>query len=327
MQVVQYRHDDLYEWGSDAKANFGVVRSAITLGSYDGVHAGHRKIITRLVKSAKRVGLRSILITFEPHPRLVLRKEGTPLLKLLTTFDEKRSLLAPLGLDVLVVIEFTKEFAKTSAETFVKDILVKKLGLADIVIGYDHGFGKDRQGTIETLQALSKVYGFGIEITEEQLMDGKHLSSTAVRQLLEDGLIEEANHFLQTPYCLTGNVIKGDRLGHQIGFPTANLEIQSPHKLIPKSGVYVADVLIDGVCYRSMMNIGYRPTVNDDHQLSIEAHILKFDGDLYGRQLRFAMLSRIRDEKKFSNIDALKAQLERDKQIAGAYVQEFTCIR
>ncbi|NTV47239.1 MAG: bifunctional riboflavin kinase/FAD synthetase [Chlorobiales bacterium] len=326
MQVVQYRHDDLYDWGSDAKANFGVVRSAITIGSYDGVHAGHRKIIARLVKSAKRAGLRSILITFEPHPRMVLRKEGMPLLKLLTTFEEKKSLLAPLGLDVVVVIEFTKEFAKTSAETFVKDILVKKLGLADIVIGYDHGFGKDRQGTIETLEALSKVYGFGIEITEEQLMDGKHLSSTAVRHLLEEGLIEEANHFLQTPYLLTGKVVLGDRLGHQIGFPTANLAIQNPHKLIPKCGVYVADVSIDGVCYRSMMNIGYRPTINDDHQLSIEAHILKFDGDLYGKELRFAILSRIREEKKFSGLDALKAQLAKDKEVAEAFVREFTCI-
>lgn len=327
MQVVRYRHDDLYEWGSDAKANFGVIRSAITIGSYDGVHAGHRKIITRLVKSAKWAGLRSLLITFEPHPRLVLRKEGMPPLRLLNTFEEKRLLLEPLGLDVVVMLEFTKEFAKTSAETFVKDILVKKLGLADIVIGYDHGFGKDRQGTIETLQSLSAVYGFGIEITEEQLMDGKHLSSTAVRHLLEEGLIEEANHFLEMPYPLTGKVIKGSRIGHQIGFPTVNLDIQNPHKLIPKGGVYIADVLVDGFCYRSMMNIGYRPTINDDHQLSIEAHILKFSGDLYGKELRFAMLSRIRDEQKFSSLDALKAQLEKDKQVAGAYTREFTCIR
>lgn len=326
MHVVHYRNGDLYEWGSDAKANIGVVRSAITIGSYDGVHAGHRKIIARLVQSAKRAGLRSILITFVPHPRLVLRKEGKPQLKLLTTFDEKRVLLGPLGLDVVVVLEFTKEFAKTSAETFVKEILVKRLGLADIVIGYDHGFGKDRQGTIETLQALSKVYGFGIEITEEQLMDGKHLSSTVVRHLLEDGLIEEANHFLQSPFLLSGKIVLGDRLGHQIGFPTANLELENPNKLIPKSGVYIADVAIDGVCYRSMMNIGYRPTINDDHQLSIEAHILKFDGDLYGKKLRFALLSRIREEQKFSGIEALKAQLAKDKEAAEAYVGEFTCI-
>jgi len=325
MQIILFRHGDFYDWETETQINFDAVRSAVTIGSYDGVHLGHRAILAKLVKSAKKQGLRSVLITFEPHPRLILRREKKRPLKLITTLEEKKTLLAPLGLDVVLVLEFDKAFSEIPAQTFVKDILIKRVGLADIVIGYDHNFGKDRQGTIQTLHSLSQLYGFTVEETEEQLVHGKHVSSTIIRGLLEAGEIDEVNHLLGRPFRLTGKVVEGFKVGRTIGFPTVNLDIANPYKLIPKSGVYVADVSINGICYRSMMNIGFKPTVTSEHKLTIEAHILNFNKDLYGRTLSFALLYKIRDEIKFVNLDALKTQLESDKRVAAAFQREFTC--
>lgn len=327
MQIIRYSNNDFYSWDSQHQINFDAVRSAITIGSYDGVHYGHRKIITKMVKSAKRQGFRSILITFEPHPRLVLKNADHKPTQLLTTFDEKQKLLSALGLDVLLVIEFNTKIAATTPQDFVKNFLVKRLGMADIVIGYDHGFGKNRKGTIDTLLDLSTLYGFGVEVTEEQLNSGHHVSSTVVRQLIKSGQIEEANELLTVPYLLTGQVVEGAKIGRSIGFPTANIGNIAEHKLIPANGVYIADVQIDESCYRSMMNIGYKPTVTQLHQLTVEAHILNFEGNLYGKKLLFSILSRIRDEKKFSSLDELKLQLEKDKMKAMAYKNAFSCFK
>jgi riboflavin kinase/FMN adenylyltransferase len=279
-----------------------------------------------MVKSARRQGFRSILITFEPHPRLVLKNPNSQPTQLLTTFEEKRQLLGPLGLDVLLVIEFNEKLASTTPQEFVKNFLVKKLGMADIVIGYDHGFGKNRKGTIDTLLDLAYLYGFGVEVTEEQLIDGKHVSSTIIRNLINSGDIESANQLLSVPYLLTGLVVEGAKLGRTIGFPTANINDIAPHKLIPANGVYIADVMIENVCYRSMMNIGYKPTVTSKHELTIEAHVLNYNGELYGKKLLFSILKRIRDEIKFSSLDALKTQLEKDRNEAKAFKNPFACL-
>ncbi len=327
MQIIRYSKNDFYSWDSHQQLNFDAVRSAITIGSYDGVHLGHRKIISKMVKRAKQHGFRSILITFEPHPRLVLKNPKNDPTFLLTTFEEKQKLLSNLGLDVLLVVEFDKQVAATTPHDFVKEFLVKKLGLADILIGFDHGFGKDRRGTIDTLIELSKLYGFAVEVTEEQLNHGHHISSTIIRRLISSGDIEEANQLLTAPYLLIGNVVEGAKIGKTIGFPTANIGGIDQHKLIPANGVYIADVLIDSECHRSMMNIGFKPTVSKKHILTVEAHVLNFNGNLYGKKLLFSILKRIRNEIKFSSLEDLKSQLEKDRLKAEAFQNPFSCFK
>jgi riboflavin kinase/FMN adenylyltransferase len=297
--------------------------SAVTIGTYDGVHLGHRAIISTLVSDAKARGLRSVVITFEPHPRIVLGKaNGTPIF-LLSTLDEKLRVLESLGVDCVIVIHFTKEFSETPAETFVEDVLVGKIGLAEIVIGYDHMFGKNRGGSFETLVRLAEKHHFTVRQIPEQKVDEHHLSSTAIRRFLESGEIENANKLLGAPYQLSAVVIEGDRRGRTIGFPTANL-LPPPTKLIPKIGVYAVEVEVDEKRYRAMMNIGTRPTVQAKSALTLEVHLLDFNGDLYGKELTVRFLARLRDEQKFSSLDALKAQLERDKAAAQQLSSEFS---
>jgi riboflavin kinase/FMN adenylyltransferase len=319
MKLFYYTNGQLFTSSHEPAAPFLPRTSAITLGTFDGVHLGHRKIISALTSKAHAAHLQSVLITFEPHPRTVVAKKDAQPVQLLTTTDEKIALLSALHLDAVVIINFTKAFSELSPETFVEKILLKEFGLAAMVIGYDHGFGKDRSGTLQTLQALSVKHSFSVDVVEELVVEQRAVSSTLIRSLLSAGRISEANRLLGSPYRLMGKVIYGDQRGRLIGFPTANLALPDPLKLVPCPGVYVADALLGTTRLRAMVNIGYRPTVSDASQLSIEAHILNFTGDLYGQVITLELLSRLRDEQKFTSLAALKAQLERDKQSAAAF--------
>ncbi len=319
-----YLRDGVFsQFDTDCPKPFERKASAVTIGTYDGVHLGHRAIISTLVSDAKARGWRSVVITFEPHPRLVLGKTNGAPIFLLSTLNEKLRILETLGVDCVIVIHFTKEFSETPAETFVEEVLVEKIGLAEIVIGYDHMFGKNRGGSFETLVRLAKKHHFTVLQIPEQKVDKHHLSSTAIRRFLEAGEIENANKLLGAPYQLSALVVEGDKRGRTIGFPTANL-LPPKEKLIPKIGVYAVEVEVDEKRYRAMMNIGMRPTVQSQASLSLEVHLLEFNGDLYGKELTVRFLARLRDEQKFSSLDALKAQLERDKAAAQRLSSEFS---
>ncbi len=318
-----FRNGVLSQFDTERPKPFERKASAVTIGTYDGVHLGHRAIISTLVSDAKSRGLRSVVITFEPHPRLVLGKtNGTPIF-LLSTLEEKLSALESLGVDCVIVIHFTKEFSETPAETFVEEVLVEKIGLAEIVIGYDHMFGKNRGGSFETLVRLAEKHHFTVRQIPEQKVDEHHLSSTAIRRFLEAGDIENANKLLGAPYQLSAVVIEGDKRGRTIGFPTANL-LPPSTKLIPKMGVYAVEVEVGEKRYRAMMNIGTRPTVQTQSGMSLEVHLFEFNGDLYGKTLTVRFLARLRDEQRFASLDALKAQLERDKAAAQRLSSEFS---
>ncbi len=318
-----FRNGVLSQFDTERPKPFERKASAVTIGTYDGVHLGHRAIISTLVSDAKSRGLRSVVITFEPHPRLVLGKtNGSPIF-LLSTLEEKLSALESLGVDGVIVIHFTKEFSETPAETFVEEVLVEKIGLAEIVIGYDHMFGKNRGGSFETLVRLAEKHHFTVRQIPEQKVDEHHLSSTAIRRFLESGDIENANKLLGAPYQLSALVIEGDKRGRTIGFPTANL-LPPSTKLIPKMGVYAVEVEVGEKRYRAMMNIGTRPTVQTQSSVSLEVHLLEFNGDLYGKALTVRFLARLRDEQRFASLDALKAQLERDKAAAQRLSSEFS---
>ncbi len=317
-----FRDGVLSQFDTDNPKPFEQKVSAVTIGTYDGVHLGHRAIISTLVSDAKARGLRSVVITFEPHPRLVLGKTNGAPIFLLSTLDEKLNAMESLGVDCVIVIHFTKAFSETPAEAFVENVLVKEIGLAEIVVGYDHMFGKNRGGSFETLARLAEKHHFAVRQIPEQKVDEHHLSSTAIRRFLESGEIERANKLLGSPYQLSAVVIEGDKRGREIGFPTANL-LPPKAKLIPKMGVYAVEAEVDGNRHRAMMNIGTRPTIQAPSGVSLEVHLLDFNGDLYGKSLTVRFLARLRDEQKFPSLDALKAQLERDKDAAQRLLSEF----
>ncbi|MFN3561984.1 MAG: bifunctional riboflavin kinase/FAD synthetase [Chloroherpetonaceae bacterium] len=318
-----FRDGVLSQFDTDNPKPFERKASAVTIGTYDGVHLGHRAIISTLVSDAKARGLRSVVITFEPHPRLVLGKTNGAPIFLLSTLDEKLNILESLGIDCIIVIHFTKAFSETPAEAFVENVLVKQIGLAEIVVGYDHMFGRNRGGSFETLAMLAERHHFIVKQIPEQKVGTHHLSSTAIRRFLEAGEIEHANKLLGAPYQLSAVVIEGDKRGRTIGFPTANL-LPPNAKLIPKHGVYAVEVSIGEKTYRAMMNIGTRPTIQAQSGVSLEVHLLDFNGDLYGKSLTVRFLARLRDEQQFSSLDALKAQLERDKHAVQRLLSEFT---
>ncbi|MGB5667928.1 MAG: bifunctional riboflavin kinase/FAD synthetase, partial [Maribacter sp.] len=285
--------------------------TAITIGTFDGVHIGHRKILKRLIKNSKDLGLKSTVLTFFPHPRMVLQKDAD--LKLLNTIDEKIMILEELGLDYLIIHPFTKEFSRFSATEFVRDILVNSLRTKKIIIGYDHRFGRNRDANINDLIAFGSALDFEVEEIPAQEIDDVSVSSTKIRKALEEGNIVTANKYLGYPYMLTGLVKKGKGLGRQLNFPTANLTIKESYKLIPKNGVYVVQSIIGNSSVNGMMNIGYNPTVSGKEK-SIEIHFFDFDEDLYNQKLQIDILGRIRDEHKFESVEALKNQLLNDKQ-------------
>lgn len=285
----------------------------VTTGTFDGVHLGHQQIIDRLIRSAKENQGESVVVTFDPHPRSVLFPNDSSL-KLLQSVEEKAQRLTALGVDHLLVIPFDKAFAEMTADDYVRKIMVELIGASKLVIGYDHQFGKNREGSFIKLQQMGMIYGFEVEEIPAHIIDQVTISSSRIRKALTAGELETANAYLGYPYTLHGKVIPGDALGRIIGFPTANLEISHPLKLIPASGVYAVKVSVDDFEFRAMMNIGYRPTVSDERVLKLEVHLLDFSGDLYGKQLSVSCFKRLRDEQKFDDIAALKNQLLLDKK-------------
>ena len=287
--------------------------SIVTIGTFDGVHIGHQEIIKNLVETANKNQAESVILTFFPHPRMVLQKDSG--IKLLNTIDEKIELLEKTGLKHLVIIPFTKEFSRLTALDFTRDILVSSLRTKKLVIGYDHHFGRNREGNFEQLQEYGKTYQFDVEEIPAQDIKDITVSSTKIRKALEDGAIEKANAYLGYNYMLSGVVIKGKALGRQYKYPTVNIRIEEEYKLIPKSGVYVVETTFDNKPFFGIMNIGNRPTV-DGKTTTIEVHLLDFDKNLYGEKIKIGVLKRIRDEQKFDTVALLFKQIKKDEAVA-----------
>ena len=294
--------------------------TVVTIGTFDGVHIGHQKIIKHLINTGKSKGLKSVILTFFPHPRMVLQKDSN--IKLINTIDERRNILDDLGLDYLVVKKFTHEFSRLSAENFVKGILVEELNAKKVIIGYDHRFGRNRNADINDLKTFGETFGFEVEEISAQDINDVAVSSTKIRLALMDGEIHKANAYLGYNFMLTGKVTKGKSLGKELGFPTANIEIEEDYKIIPKQGSYIVNSMIKDTLVYGMMNIGVNPTVNGSKQ-TIEVHFFDFDDDIYEDTIKIDLLHRIRDEEKFESLEALKLQLAKDKETAIEYISNL----
>ena len=292
-------------------------KTIVTIGTFDGIHIGHQKILKDLIKTAKKEGKKSVHLTFFPHPRMVLQKDNKILL--LNTIEEKSGLLEKMGLDYLIIHPFSKEFSRLTALDFVRDILVNKLNTSRLIIGYDHHFGKNREGNIHQLKEYSLLYDFKVEEIPAQDIDDVSVSSTKIRTALKEGNLKTANNYLGYHYMLNGTVVSGKKLGGTIGFPTANLEIKEPYKLIPKTGVYIIKTHINTVLYTGIMNIGFNPTVLGKHQ-TIEAHLFDFNEDLYGKEIMIEFIYFLREEHKFKSVKELVVQLNIDKENAISYL-------
>ena len=289
-------------------------KAVVTSGTFDGVHLGHQKILSRVKEVAEKIQGETVVITFWPHPRLVLYPEDTTL-KLLNTFEEKAELLREEGIQHLIRIPFTKEFSELSSEDFITRILVNTIGTKKLVIGYDHRFGHNREGSFEELKKNGPRYGFDVEEIPQQDVDHVAVSSTKIRKALDSGDLESATHFLGKPYTISGRVVKGDRLGRLMGFPTANIDIDTHYKLVPADGIYAVQVIYGHDAFGGMLYIGHRPTIGGSHK-SIEVNVFDFDKDIYGETLTIKFLHMIRSDAKFNDLDDLKKQLHRDKEDA-----------
>ena len=294
--------------------------SVITIGTFDGVHIGHKKIINQLTSISSKNNLISILLSFFPHPKMVLQNDKE--LKLINTIQEKEGLLNSLNLDYLIIKEFTKEFSRLSALEFVRDILVNKLNAKHIIIGYDHHFGRNRTANIEQLKEFGELYDFKVTEILAQDIDDIAISSTKIRKALINGEIILANKFLGYNFFFSGNVVHGNNIGKTISFPTANIKIDAPYKLVPKNGVYIVKTTIENQITFGMMNIGYNPTFNGK-QKSIEIHFINFNKNIYDKTLTIEMILRIRNEIKFNTVDDLKKQLEQDKLSTLNYIKSL----
>ncbi|WP_233899928.1 bifunctional riboflavin kinase/FAD synthetase [Tenacibaculum piscium] len=294
-------------------------KTIVTIGTFDGVHIGHQKIIRELVAEAKDFDKKSVLLTFFPHPRMVLQKDAT--IKLINTIDERAEHLEKLGLDYLIIHPFSKEFSTLTALDFVQNILVKQFNTSKLIIGYDHHFGKNREGNITQLTEYSHLYDFTVEEIPAQDIDQVSVSSTKIRKNLADGHLKTANNYLGYPFSLSGKVVQGKQLGGKIGFPTANIEIPESYKLIPKKGVYVVSTIIQNNTVFGMMNIGNRPTVHGKNQ-TIEIHFFDFKTDLYHQNITVELLYFLREEQKFDSLNDLVIQLEKDKNTSLEYLKK-----
>jgi riboflavin kinase/FMN adenylyltransferase len=294
--------------------------SVVTIGTFDGVHIGHTKIINQLITISLKNNLTSILLSFFPHPKMVLQNDNE--LKLINTIQEKEGLLNSLNLDYLIIKEFTKEFSRLSALEFVRDILVNKLNAKHIIIGYDHHFGRNRTANIEQLKEFGELYDFKVTEILAQDIDDIAISSTKIRKALINGEIKLANKFLGYNFFFNGDVVHGNNIGKTISFPTANIKVDQPYKLIPKNGVYIVKTIIDNQTTFGMMNIGYNPTFNGK-QKSIEIHFLNFNKNIYHKNLTIEMIMRIRNEIKFNSVEDLKKQLEQDKLSTLNYIKSL----
>ena len=289
--------------------------SVVTIGTFDGVHKGHQKILSRLDNLANEMSGESILFTFYPHPRMVVFPDNHNL-KLIQTIDEKIDALRDFGLDNLIIYPFTKEFSRLTAFEFVRDILVEKLKVKTLVIGYDHQFGRNREGDLEFLKESAKIFDFNVEEISAEEVQEVNVSSTKIRQSLMNGEIERTNEFLGRSFQCSGVVVEGQKIGRTMGFPTANIDLNNQHKILPKDGVYAVRVKINGTSYNGMMNIGMNPTVvsKDSTEKKVEVHLFDFDADIYGEHVAVFLYRYIRNEKTFSNLEALKSQLKHDSK-------------
>ncbi len=292
--------------------NFKKVSNAVvTIGTFDGVHVGHQEILRNLVNRAKEIGGESVVVTFYPHPRQVLNGDSN--IRFISTQEEKIHHLEALGIDNLIIIKFTKGFANTSSEDFIKNYIVKNIAPAVLIIGYDHHFGSGRTGDFSMLYDLGNQYRFKVEKIQEQDIENVAVSSTKIRHFLENGDIKHANMLLGYEFSYTGKVIKGQQVGHKIGFPTANIEVAKEFQLIEKQGVYATFVDVGGKSYPAMTYIGKRPTLHDNRPQSIESNIINFDEDIYGKEIKVRFVDFVRDDIKFDDTEALKNQIEKDK--------------
>ena len=293
--------------------------TVVTIGTFDGVHVGHQKIIERLVNSAKAGNLESAILTFFPHPRMVLQKDTD--IKLINTIRERKEILEKSGVDHLIVHPFTVQFSRLSAQEFVRDILVNRLRAKKVIIGYDHRFGRNRTADINDLRKFGEEYDFEVEEISKQDVEEVAVSSTKIRKALMAGKVEKANRYLSYPFALAGTVVRGKGLGKEFEVPTANLKIEEHYKLIPANGVYVVKSEIDGEIFFGMMNIGTNPTVGGTEQ-TIETHFFDLQKDLYGAYLSIELLTRIRDEKKFDSIEKLKVAMKQDEAFSMQYIKD-----
>ncbi len=297
------------------------INTVITLGTFDGVHKGHRKILDTLVQEAKIKGFRSLLVTFEPHPRSVI----TPDLRipLLTTVEEKVRFISESGIDEMLVVEFTKEFAKQSPEEFIKNYLGEKVGFSKIIVGYDHKFGKGRGGDAETLKKLGIEIGFEVEVVPGYSVEGSVVSSTLIRKSLQEGDLQQVNKYLGRWYSVLGTVVQGKKRGRTIGFPTANVSCSNSLKLLPTNGVYACMVELEGKRYKGTANIGYRPTFDADNVLSTEVFIHDFDALIYGKEVHVEFVKKLRGEVVFNSAEKLVEQITADVERSREILQEL----
>ena len=294
----------------------------VTIGTFDGVHLGHRKLILKLRELADTIQGETVVLTFFPHPRMVLypNEHG---LELLNTIEEKISLLTEAGVDHLIIHPFDKNFSELSSEEFIREVIVKKLKTRKLVIGYDHHFGKKREGNFEDLVRMAPEYNFEVEKIEEQDVNDIAVSSTRVRNALKKGDVTTAMSYLGRPYTITGKVIHGKKIGRTIGFPTANLQIREDYKLLPAEGVYIIMVEIENETFYGMLSIGRRPTLENDGRLSVEVYILNFDRDIYGEEITLHLLKWIRGDQKFSWLEELQQQIEKDRTFTTNYIKSL----
>ena len=302
-------------------ANYRPKKTAIlTIGTFDGVHIGHQKIISDLVAKAKKEDLCAVVLTFFPHPRMVLQKESQ--LKMIDTLKEKRQLLEILGVEILIIQPFTLEFSRMTAIEYTRDLLVNGLGISKLIIGYDHRFGRNREATVEDLKNFGLDYDFTVEEIPAQDIASIAVSSTKVRNAITAGEIKKANQYLGRPFSLSGTIVKGDKIGRKIGFPTANLYIEEKYKLKPQNGVYLVQCHWDNQKYFGMMNVGKRPTISGK-ETQIETYFLDFDGDLYGKKLNINLLEKIRDEQKYDSLESLGNQLSIDQKSCRELIPKY----
>ncbi len=293
----------------------------VTVGTFDGIHTAHQEIISRVVEKGRELNTRTTLVTFDPHPKLVVKKNGGYSVKILTTTDEKVEVLNDTDLDRIVVVPFTKEFSRKTPNQFVSDILCDTIGMQYLIVGFDHAFGKNREGDIDSLREFGKTRNFGVEVQESIDDDRGKVSSTRIRNRLSEGNVEKAHSLLGRPYRVTGKVVEGVGRGRKMNFPTANIEVESRNKCTPANGVYIVSVLIDDSRFNGVMNIGQKPTFNE-HNITLEVHLLDFNEDIYGKVVKVDFLKHIRGEKKFASIEELKNAIDTDVDYSRNYFED-----
>ncbi|KEQ31620.1 bifunctional riboflavin kinase/FAD synthetase [Pedobacter antarcticus] len=295
--------------------------AVVTIGTYDGVHFGHRKIISRLCDLAKSNGGESVILTFFPHPRLIIDPENQDL-KMINTIEEKAEMLEKLGVDHLIITPFTRDFSNLSPDEYIREILVDTIGLKNLIVGYDHRFGKNRSGGMKELLESASKLGFEVEQIDEQDINDVAVSSTKIRESLLNGNVALAATYLGYPFSLYGPVIKGDKIGRTIGFPTANIFIEQAYKLIPSDGIYAVTISMENQNYRGMAYIGQRPTINGMTR-NIEVNIFDFDREIYGQYIKMNFMEFLRHDVKFTGLEALKIQLQKDKEDTISYFEKI----